>query len=1124
MSNDPATCPDCGAPRLTGGRHSLCPRCLLKVGMSVGADDEWMDDPFDCGMAAPREAPGTVIGRYTLHEEIGEGGFGIVYLAEQAAPVKRKVALKILKPGMDTREVVARFRVERQALALMDHPHIAQVYDGGATDSGRPYFVMELVNGTPITSYCADRELTTRQRLELFLDVTSAVQHAHQKGIIHRDLKPSNILVSSQDGKPVVKVIDFGIAKAVSMELTGTTVMTAFGRMIGTPEYMSPEQAELNVLDVDTRSDIYSLGVLIYELLTGTTPLDPLVLRRAGFTEMQRMIREEKPLNPSARIAARRQQDLRGNPHRTTSRPGEAPIGRELDWVVMQALEKDRSRRYQTANGLGLDVRRFLDDEPVSASPPSATYRFTKFAKRHRVGVAWTVVFTAVVIAAGIGMTVLYFDAGRKAQLAREQRAEAEMERGKAVDAGDIAQSRTWEARLSEAAALRWSGKPERRFLAFDALREAAAITSEHDEPGNLKRLRDSAIACLAIVDMRPIDSWKGNPGYGEMVSADAALVSYATTFPDGRISIRRYPEKNLLLDLPGGGEPVGGVLRFSPDGGRLAAAYGRDSVWKLKLWNARSAAPAIDGGAGVNRAFAFFPDGKRCAVGRPDGNIAVIDAESGKELRRHELTDVAHAVGVSRRGRWLAVGMAGRVEVIDAETGVKLAALECPARAVAWSPAEDSLAVGCADGVLRLWYPEGRGSAAFELEGHTKGLDAVAWSPDGRLLASQGLDGTIRLWDPFQGTALSWHPGRGSDLGFSADGTRLGMLREGQTLTVMEVEPGDVCYRGRKHSGAAGVVDGAWNAAGTLMATSGDDGVRLWNREGRQMGFLNRPQARGVVFSAESLIVASAAGLHRWQVKCETMEDGLSMTLQEPEAIGSFHACGQISLSNDESLLALAGRRGDDEAAVWLVDLKNHAAPKRLAAPPGVAYCAISRDGRWLAAGTRKGDGVRVWPLDGGTAPVDLPIHGSAKVAFSPDGKWFVTGDTEAYRFWEPGSWALKREIPSQMGDSTGLMAFSPRMTALIIACRGAELKVLNPFTLEELSAPDFDRESPLCFDPNGRLMITTGQSGGLFFWKLDAVRSRLVSMGLDWNHMRQFPELILPVVKRVVVPDGGS
>lgn len=1044
----------------------------------------------------PRESPGTVIGRYTLIEEIGEGGFGIVYLAEQAAPVRRKVALKVLKPGMDTREVVARFKVERQALALMDHPHIAQVYDGGATDSGRPYFVMELVNGTPITSYCKEHRLSLRQRLELFLDVTAAVQHAHQKGIIHRDLKPSNILVSIHEGRPSVKVIDFGVAKAVAMNLTETAVMTALGRMIGTPEYMSPEQADLNAVDVDTRSDIYSLGVVLYEMLTETTPLDPGVLRKAGFTEMLQMIREDKPPKPSARVATLRQQG-----------------GRELDWVVMQALEKDPARRYQTAIGFGLDVRRFLDDEPVSASPPSASYRFAKFARRNRMAVAWTGVFTVVVIAAAIGMTLLYVDRGREAQVAREQRAAA-------VDAEDEAKSRTWEARLSEAAALRWSGKPERRFLAFEALREAAAITGQHDDPDNLKRLRDSAIACLAIVDMRPMDSWKGNPGYGEMVSANASLESYAITFPDGRISILSYPAHGKLRELPGHGTPVGRVLRFGPEGRQLAAAYGTGDEWNLKLWNTGKDGAPMDCGPGVNKAFAFFPDGKQCVVGRPGGKITELDCVTGKALREHDLTENARALAVSRGSRWIAVAMAGQVVLLDVATGRQTAVLECPAHALAWSPVDDSLAVACADGMLRLWHDEAWNAAAFELKGHTRELDAVAWSPDGRLLASQGLDGTIRLWDPFQGIELSWHPGRGSDLGFSADGTRMGMLREGETLTVMEVDPGRVCFRGRKHSGPTGVFDGAWNHEGTLMASSGDDGVRIWNREGRQKGFLKVPHARGVGFSADSLFVASAAGLHRWRVTSVPEGDGLLMTLQAAEAIGEFVSCEQISLSKDGALLAMAGRGNDAEAAVWLVDLKNGSKPLRLAAPDGVAHCAISPDSRWLAAGTRNGRGVRIWALQEKTAPVDLPIRGSAKVAFSPDGKWFVTGDTEFYQFWETATWRLMRRIPSQMGDTSGLMAFSPRMTALIIACRRAELKVLNPFTLEELSAPDFDRETPLCFDPHGRVMITTGQTGGLFFWNLDTVRSRLVPLGLDWSHMPPFPELQLPLVKRVEAP----
>jgi WD40 repeat protein len=1080
----------------------------------------------------PAENPGDRIGRYKLCEMIGEGGFGRVWMAEQQEPVRRMVALKIVKLGMDTREVLARFKVERQALALMDHPHIARVYDGGATDSGRPYFVMELVKGTPVTQYCTDHQLGIRQRLELFLDVVAAVQHAHQKGVIHRDLKPSNILVSTQDGRPVVKVIDFGIAKAVSMESTGTTVMTAFGRMIGTPEYMSPEQAELNVLDIDTRSDIYSLGVILYELLTGTPPLDPSLLRKAGFTEMQRMIREDKPVKPSARIAHKRPQD--------GAVAGDGMIGREMDWVVMQALEKDRSRRYQTANGLGMDVRRILDDEPVSASPPSATYRIAKFAKRHRAAAVWGVVFMVFVLSAAIGMTALYFDAKGKEQVAREQSAAAEIERTKAVEAGKLAQSRTWEARVSQAAALRWSGKPERRFQAFDAIREAAAMTSERKVPGNMKRLRESTIANLSIVDMRPVDSWKGNPGYGDIVAANPALTRYANTFPDGRISIHRYPDHGIQREIPGEGRPVKWVLRFSPDGNQLAAAYANadGTGWTMKLWNCGGNEAPADLGAGTHKAFAFFPDGRQCLIGRPDGSLAVVDTATGSQLRSHALTGVPHSLAVSRGGKWIAASMAageagqGRVDILDAESGHIVAALDCPVLPLAWSPTDDSLAAGGTDHRLRLWHDHDWSSPPVELEGHTGVLDSVAWSPDGRLVASQAWDGTMRLWDPFQGAALSWHPGRGSHLGFSVDGTRLGLAREGETVTLMEVEPGDVCYRGRKHSGNVGVFDGAWNGAGTLLATTGDDGVRLWNREGRQIGFLDVPKARGVVFTDDSLIVASVAGLQRWRTSEAAEADGLAMTLHAPEPLGAFRACEQIALPTGRNvppdlkdLLVVAGRsaRGDEPPAIWLLDRKGVHPPRRLEAPSGVAHCAISADGQWVAAGTSKGNGVRVWQTRDPSAPVDLPIHGHARVAFSPDGKWLVTGDTEAYRFWKTGSWELDREIPSQMGEFNGIMSFSPRMTALIIACQRAELKVLNPFTLEELASPDFDRESPLCFDPHGRVMITSGPSGGVFFWKLDAIRARLADLGLDWEYMQKFPPLELPVVRRIELPGNG-
>ncbi len=367
------------------------------------------------------ESPGTTIGSYRLMEQIGEGGFGLVFVAEQQQPVRRKVALKIIKPGMDTREVIARFEAERQALALMDHPNIARVFDAGTTDSGRPYFVMELVKGIPITDYCDQQHLTARQRLELFLSVSQAVQHAHTKGIIHRDIKPSNILVAPHDGVPVIKVIDFGVAKAIGQQLTDKTIYTRFTQMIGTPLYMSPEQAEINALDVDTRSDVYSLGVLLYELLTGTTPIDRQRLSQAAYDEIRRIIKEEEPPKPSTRLSTMGETLSQvSNCRNIEPSKLSALVKGDLDWIVMKALEKDRTRRYETATSLAADVRRFLAEEAIEARPPSAWYRFQKVAKRNRFAIA-----TAALVAASllIGLAGTTWQAYRASQSERVARA-----------------------------------------------------------------------------------------------------------------------------------------------------------------------------------------------------------------------------------------------------------------------------------------------------------------------------------------------------------------------------------------------------------------------------------------------------------------------------------------------------------------------------------------------------------------------------------------------------------------------------------------------------------------------------------------------------------------------------
>jgi serine/threonine protein kinase len=412
----------------------------------------------------PTEQIGATIGRYKLLEQIGEGGMGVVYVAEQTEPVRRRVALKIIKPGMDTRQVIARFEAERQALAMMDHPNIAKVLDGGATEpplslqgrgagsegTGRPYFVMELVRGMPITDYCDQAKLNPRGRLALFVTVCHAVQHAHQKGVIHRDLKPSNVLVTMHDGHPVAKVIDFGVAKATGRNLTDRTIYTAFTELIGTPLYMSPEQAELSGLDVDTRSDVYSLGVLLYELLTGHTPFDRETLVKSGLDEIRRMIREDEPPRPSHRIstlaadAGSTVSQKRGIDQRQLTRA----IKGELDWIVMKALEKDRNRRYESASAFAADIERYLNNEPVEAGPPSALYRFRKFARRRRAAViSSAIVAASVLMVAGVSAAAAWQLAHKANELQlANQRIARQRDRLERVLFGVVAQNRLSDA------------------------------------------------------------------------------------------------------------------------------------------------------------------------------------------------------------------------------------------------------------------------------------------------------------------------------------------------------------------------------------------------------------------------------------------------------------------------------------------------------------------------------------------------------------------------------------------------------------------------------------------------------------------------------------------------------
>jgi serine/threonine protein kinase len=467
------------------------------------------------------EKAGMAAGSYKLLQELGEGGMGVVYMAEQSQPVRRKVALKILKPGLDSRKIVARFEAELQALALMDHPNIAHVFDAGTTGDtsrhtpcaeasdgtrsvpatfGRPYFVMELVKGIPITKYCDEHRLTPRERLELFVPVCKAVQHAHQKGIIHRDLKPSNVMVARYDGQPVPKVIDFGVAKAVGPRLTEQTMFTEFGAVIGTLEYMSPEQAELNQLDVDTRTDIYSLGVLLYELLTGTTPLERMRLKDSSIMDVLRMIRDDAPPSPSTRIST-----TEGLPTIAANRSAEPSklsglVRGELDWIVMKALEKDRNRRYATANSLASDIERYLANQPVEASPPSVAYRFRLFVRRNKA----TMIIAAVVAASLVVTTIVslwHASQARRAELLGEERLAGEQEaRHQAIAAliyllGENAEAEEWGDIVTRITAI----DPSRPSDVSAVARALRSMAKQENSRGNYRQAERLARRSIAL-------------------------------------------------------------------------------------------------------------------------------------------------------------------------------------------------------------------------------------------------------------------------------------------------------------------------------------------------------------------------------------------------------------------------------------------------------------------------------------------------------------------------------------------------------------------------------------------------------------------------------------------------
>jgi eukaryotic-like serine/threonine-protein kinase len=742
------------------------------------------------------EVLGAMIGRYKLLENVGEGGWGIVYVAEQTEPIRRRVALKVIKLGMDTRAVVARFEAERQALALMDHPNIAKVLDAGTTESGRPYFVMELVRGIKITDYCDQNHLSTRERLDLFIQVCHAIQHAHQKGIIHRDIKPSNILVTLHDGVPVPKVIDFGIAKATEGRLTDATVYTQLHQFMGTPAYMSPEQAEMSGLDIDTRSDIYSLGVLLYELLTGRTPFDPQALLAAGLEEMRRTIREKEPARPSTRLAA-----LKGEELTTTAkrRSLDAPklislLKGDLDWIVMKCLEKDRGRRYETANGLAADIQRHLEHEPVVACPPCTAYRIQKFVRRNKLMVTAAAVAGAALLLGIVGSTWQAVRATRAErtqaslrEAADKAREEEAAQQRLAVEARTIAEQQAYAANIN---------------LAYQAWQES-----------NLGRVR------------RLLAQTKPKPGQEDLRGWEWRYLWGLAQGDDSRELARFGGGVWRLACSDNGGLIAVGLLGFAAEErGSYLYDLGPDRWSNRRRLATNSLAMAV-----------FLPRSGRLLSNRLDDHgwpgISVLEASALREVTRIHTTNEVRLMRVSRDGRWLASlesdrtlrvwrtedwnlrwsqcaggdGLfdGGRIEFLDGdrrlavgsadglvdifETATGEAVIEFLAHAdglsdeitaLAYVPASHLLAIGAGYGgsKITLWNPE-TGELVRTLTNHLAHVPDLAVSPDGRWMASASADETVRLWDTKTwncARTLHGHEDEVQCLAFSADSQHL--------------------------------------------------------------------------------------------------------------------------------------------------------------------------------------------------------------------------------------------------------------------------------------------------------------------------------------------------------------
>ncbi|QJW98402.1 WD40 repeat domain-containing serine/threonine-protein kinase [Frigoriglobus tundricola] len=1078
--------------QVCGGNTVLRKRVQALLG--VHERDDFLTPPTAPAGRVITEGPGSTVGPYKLLEQIGEGGFGVVFMAEQQRPIRRKVALKVLKPGMDTRRVVARFEAERQALALMEHQNIARVLDAGETATNRPYFVMELVRGTPITTFCDESHLFVRERLRLFLEVCQAVQHAHQKGIIHRDLKPSNILVTLHDGTPVPKVIDFGIAKAMGQQLTEKTLFTGFGQMIGTPSYMSPEQAEMSGLDVDTRSDIFALGILLYELLTGGPPCDQERVRTAALDEIRRIIREEEPARPSTRISAlgKRASTVSANRRSDPLRLSQLYRG-ELDWIVMKALEKDRNRRYETAAALAADVHRYLNNEPVSACPPSTWYRARKVVQRHRsaAAAASSVVLALVVgtIAATWGW-IRAADAETTARKEASGKEEALKERegalAVALHSEREAREQLFLSLLNQARAVRFSRQMGQRLDSLDIVTRAAQIRTD-------ARLRDEALAALAHPDLKPGTRWRALPPGFKHLHFDADYRLYARASDQGIISVRTVTDDREVQCIRTA--PVQtNLVRLSPDGRYVARLGTTLRVWRVADGvEALSERPARIGG------LAFSRDSRYLIVGR--GNAVIrFDLATGREVNRWRCPEKTEVWSVAfhpdNKRAAVCYADAEVVSIYDTETGEPVAHLPVgptAAAVAAWHPDGSRLAVGSTD-FIQVWDLETRSKRA-QFEGRVQPVESLSFHPNGSLLASRSWDGVLRLLDASTGRAVLEMPLL-VDPQFSRDGRWLGVLQHGEDAQLLEAVTAPE-YRTLGEGGD--YLDGDLSPDNRLLAVScGGLGIRIWDlahdREVANLAGglpLFRPDGR-------EFFVCDADGLHR-----RTMNFDRDLHLGPPRTVPLPAKPTRVSCSRDGRTLAMVS---EVKGFAWLVDLDTDTVQEQRFNHLGAGYVSLSPDGNWLATSGWHTSEVRLWNARTDKQPAHKwQLHERATVTFTPDSRVLVLGLGHEFRFHDITNKELVFRISREVAMHPGFVAFAPAagLMALELAPGVVHLKeIATGRTVARLEDPHGDRASWLGLTPEGgRLAVVSPYARAVHVWGLRSIRERLKAMNLDWD-----------------------